>query len=71
MELLINGSSSQTTDFRILDGGTPEDLRNVGNWNGNAMQVAGTGDYVEMSVLTVGSTEPGQDLLAEILYVEL
>ena len=71
MELLINGSSSQTTDFRLLDGGNPQDFRNVGNFNGNAMQVATTTDYVEMSVLQVGSTEPGQDLLAEILYVEL
>lgn len=71
MELLINGSSSQTTDFRILDGGTAQDFRNVGNFNGNAMQVAQSTDYVEMSVLQVGSTEPGQDLLAEVTYVEL
>ncbi len=69
MELLINGSSSQTTDFFIPAGSDSGTRRNIGNFNGNAMQEVSVGDYVEMSVLQVGSTEPGQDLHVEMEHL--
>ena len=69
MELLINGSSSQTTDFSIPATNDSGSRRNIGNFNGNTMQVVSEGDYVEMSVLQVGSTEPGQDLHVEMEHL--
>ncbi len=71
MELLIDGSSSQTTDFRILAGAVSDILRNVNNWNGNTMQVVAASQFVEMNVLQVGSTIPGSDLLAQMSWIPL
>ena len=71
MELLVNGASAQTTDFRLLDAGSDHDHRNIGNWNGNTMQVVSQSDYVEMNVIQVGSSVAGADLLARVEYVEI